>query len=99
MPLVLLRVSLIAWRVPNETRTESVARISDGEISAIVATRAGSRKMLSVEAGTWAGGGGGSPPVTANPTQQYDTTAPTRAGAGGEGGTEQDAANRAPRTI
>src|SRR3954451_1816063 len=41
MPRVGLRVSLIAWRVPNETRAESVARICAAEISAIAAASVG----------------------------------------------------------
>ena len=43
MPRVLLTVSLIAWRVPNETSIESVTRIWAEEISAIAAASAGSR--------------------------------------------------------
>src|SRR4051794_18559070 len=41
MPRVGLRVSLIAWRVPNETSAESVARICCAEISAIAAASVG----------------------------------------------------------
>jgi tRNA A37 threonylcarbamoyladenosine synthetase subunit TsaC/SUA5/YrdC len=41
-------VSLIAWRVPNETRAESVARISDDEMSPMAAASAGSRTRPSV---------------------------------------------------
>ena len=40
---MLLVVSLMVWRVPNETSTESVARIWAAEISAIAAASAGSR--------------------------------------------------------
>src|SRR4051812_36260816 len=48
MPRVGLRVSLIAWRVPNETSAESVARICAAEMSPIAAARVGSllRPML-----------------------------------------------------
>src|SRR6476646_2723377 len=40
MPRVALTVSLIAWRVPNDTSAESVARIWVAEISAIAAVSA-----------------------------------------------------------
>jgi len=48
IPRVLLSVSLIVWRVPNETSVESVARISDAEMSPMAAARAGSRASPSV---------------------------------------------------
>ena len=48
---MLLRVSLIVCRVPNATSVESVARISAAEISAMAATRAGSRVRPIVTSG------------------------------------------------
>src|SRR2546423_5233371 len=51
MPRLLLRVSLIVWRVPNETSPESVARICAAEISAIAAASAGSRLSPIVTSG------------------------------------------------
>src|SRR4051812_30056046 len=69
MPRVPLVVSLIVWRVPNDTSAESVARISDAEISAIVAASASSRlsprfaPTIDLElvglGWTWKTGGGG----------------------------------------
>ena len=43
MPLVTLNVSLIVWRVPNETSAESVSRMRAAEIEPMAAARAASR--------------------------------------------------------
>src|SRR5258708_4958666 len=73
IPRVLLRVSLIVCRVPKETSVESVARISDAEMSAIAAARAASRVRPMVTSETAAGAAGcGSTRVAGGAEVEHD---------------------------
>src|SRR3954463_5394602 len=85
MPRVGLSVSLMAWRVPNETSAESVARICAAEMSPIAAASVGSllrpRLELSMPAVDtapgWAETFGDPVVVTALGTHEAAATVPT----------------------